>query len=54
MADSVKVQAMHKLAEILGAIPELGSAHRWQGKPTDLDQVKTPARLHKNKSLFST
>ncbi|MBM4287559.1 MAG: hypothetical protein FJ135_05330, partial [Deltaproteobacteria bacterium] len=43
MADSVKVQAMRKLAEILGTIPELGSVHRWQGKPTDLDQVKTPA-----------
>jgi hypothetical protein len=43
VADSVKVQVMRKLAEILGTIPELGSVHRWQGKPTDLDQVKLPA-----------
>jgi hypothetical protein len=43
MADSIKVQALHKLEEVLKGIPELGSVHRWQGKPTDLDQVKLPA-----------
>ena len=43
MADSVKALAMHKLEEVLRGIPEMGSVHRWQGKPTDLDQVKIPA-----------
>jgi hypothetical protein len=43
MADSIKVQVMQKLAEVLGAIPALGSVHRWQGSPTDLDRVKLPA-----------
>lgn len=43
MADCIKVQVMAKLASILGAIPEIGSVHRWQGKPIDLDHVKTPA-----------
>jgi len=43
MADTIKVQVMQKLAEVLGAIPELGSVHRWQGNPTDLDRVKLPA-----------
>ena len=43
MADSVKVQAMRKLKDILGAIPEIGSVQRWQGRPIDLDHVKTPA-----------
>ncbi len=43
MADSIKVQVMAKLAGILGAIPEIGSVHRWQGKSIDLDHVKTPA-----------
>ena len=43
MADSVKVQAMRKLKDILGAIPDIGSVQRWQGRPIDLDHVKTPA-----------
>jgi len=43
MADTIKVQVMQKLAEVLEAIPELGSVHRWQGSPTDLDRVKLPA-----------
>ena len=43
MADSIKVQTMRKLAEILGAIPEIGSVQRWQGRPIDLDHIKTPA-----------
>jgi hypothetical protein len=43
MADSIKVQTMRRLADILGAIPEIGSVHRWQGRPIDLDHVKTPA-----------
>jgi len=43
MADSIKVQAMRKLEEVLAAIPELGSVNRWHGKPIDLDRVKLPA-----------
>ncbi|MBW1953953.1 MAG: hypothetical protein JRI66_12895, partial [Deltaproteobacteria bacterium] len=43
MADSVKVQVMQKLEEVLAAIPELGSVNRWHGKPIDLDRVKLPA-----------
>jgi hypothetical protein len=43
MADSVKVQVMRKLKDILETIPEIGSIQRWQGRPIDLDHVKTPA-----------
>ena len=43
MADSIKVQAMQKLAGVFGAVAGIGSVHRWQGSPTDLDRVKLPA-----------
>jgi hypothetical protein len=43
MADSIKVQVMKKLAGVLEAITDLGSVHRWQGIPTDLDRAKLPA-----------
>ena len=43
MADTVKVQAMQKLAGVFGAMAAIGSVHRWQGSPTDLDRVKLPA-----------
>ena len=43
MAESVKTLVMAKLEEVLRAIPELGSVHRWQGQAIDLDQVKLPA-----------
>jgi hypothetical protein len=43
MADTIKVQAMQKLAGVFGAMAAIGSVHRWQGSPTDLDRVKLPA-----------
>lgn len=43
MADSIKVQVMKKLEEVLAAVPGLGSVSRWHGKPIDLDRVKLPA-----------
>lgn len=43
MLDSVKVQALRKLKDILAGIPEISSIQRWQGRPIDLDHVKTPA-----------
>ena len=43
MADTIKVQAMQKLAGVFGAIAAICSVHRWQGSPTDLDRVKLPA-----------
>ena len=43
MADSVKVQVMRKLEEVLAAMPTVGSVNRWEGKPIDLDTVKMPA-----------
>lgn len=43
MADTIKVQAMQKLAGVFGAVASIGSVHRWQGSPTDLDRVKLPA-----------
>jgi hypothetical protein len=45
MADSVKVQVMRKLAEVLAAVPGIASVARHQGKPIDLDTVRKPA-LH--------
>jgi hypothetical protein len=43
VADSIKVQVMRKLEEVLAAVPGLGSVSRWHGKPIDLDHVKLPA-----------
>ena len=39
----LKFRPCGKLEDILGAIPEIGSVQRWQGRPIDLDHVKTPA-----------
>ena len=43
MADSIKVQTLHKLVEILQGVSGVGSVHLHQGKPIDLDHVKLPA-----------
>jgi hypothetical protein len=43
MADSIKVQAMCKLAEVLETVPGIASVQRYQGKPIDLDTLKKPA-----------
>jgi len=43
MTDSIKVQAMQALAAVFAAMTSIGSVHRWQGSPTDLDRVKLPA-----------
>ncbi|MBW1953631.1 MAG: hypothetical protein JRI66_11210 [Deltaproteobacteria bacterium] len=43
MADSIKVQVMQKIEQVLGAIPEIGSVNRWEGRPIDLDTLKMPA-----------
>lgn len=43
MAASIKVQVMHKLAEVLAGVPGIGSVNRWEGKPIDLDTLKMPA-----------
>lgn len=43
VADSIKAQVMRAVEQVLRTIPELGSVNRWEGRPIDLDTLKTPA-----------